>query len=72
MSLQAHKRERPTSSYSLNSAFKHKFDAKPLAMRDISEQEKQVFLASVRKTLPNAVLNITYSPPSEEDAPPPH
>ena len=70
MSLQAHKRERPTSSSSLNSAFKHKFDARPLAMRDISEQEKQVFLASVRKTLPNAVLNITYSPPSEEDVPP--
>ena len=70
MSLQAHKQERPTSSYSLNDTSKQEFDARPLAMRDISEAEKKVCLTSVRKKLPGAVLNITYSPPSEEDVPP--
>ena len=70
MNLQAHKLERPTSSRSLNGSSKQEFDARPLAMRNISKEDKQVFLTSVRRTLPDAVLNITYSPPSEEDVPP--
>ena len=70
MKLQARELERPTSSRSLNGSSKQEFDARPLAMRNISKEEKQVFLTSVRRTLPDAVLNITYSPPSEEDVPP--
>jgi len=63
INLQAHKKEGQ-----LRVALSMVHLSKSL-MRDVSEQEEHFFLASVRKTLPNAVLNITYSPPSEEDAP---
>ena len=71
MKLQAYKLGRPTSSHSLNGTLEQDFDARPLPMRNISEEDKQIFLVSVRKSLPDAVFNITYSPPSGEDVPPP-
>ena len=69
MNLQAHKLGRPTSSHSLNCTLKQEFDVRPLPMRNMSEEGKQIFLPSVCESLPDSVLNITYSPLSEEDVP---
>ena len=70
MNFQAYKLNKSTTQFSLNNISKQEFDARPLSMRDISDEEKHSFLASVRTALPDAVLNITYAPPKEEDVPP--
>mgnify|MGYP001794453532 CR=1 FL=1 len=70
MDIQAHKRQNPNPKFSLNDCTRQDFDPRPASHRDITEKEKQAFLCSVRQHIPEAVTNISFSPPVEEDVPP--
>ena len=50
---------------------KYGLDPRPETQRNVSESEKVLFIDSVRKHLPKAVINCCYLPPLHEDAPPP-
>lgn len=70
MDIQAHKRQNPPPKFSVNNCMWQDFDPRPASHHDISEGDKWAFLSSVHQHVPEAVLNISFSPPVEEDVPP--
>lgn len=71
MNFESHKRGNPTPKFSINGNVKRNFDPRPSIHKDISDMQKEQFLQSVRQLVPDAVINISYKPPVEEDVPPP-
>nr|XP_047128367.1 uncharacterized protein LOC124809022 [Hydra vulgaris] len=48
---------------------KNDFDPRPVEMREITEVEKKQFLLNIKEVLPNAALNIMFTPPPDNDVP---
>lgn len=70
MVFQSHKVVKENPSYAINSKEKQNFDPRPESLRVVTEESKQKFLASLRNINPDAVIHISYAPPTSDDVPP--
>ena len=55
------------SNYFINNMDKGNFDPRSEQYRDITQNAKESLLNNIRKTIPNAVKNISYAPPKCDD-----
>lgn len=69
MTFIKHVADKP-STISRNSEIKHSFDPRPEPDREISADDRTLFLDEVKRVLPNAVLNISHAPSPSDDIPP--
>ena len=69
ISFQAHKRHNPDPKFTLNNGAKQEFDPRPAIHQTTSTTDQAAFLQSVRKEVPDAVINISFAPPREDDIP---
>ena len=69
INFQAHKRHNPDPKFTLNNAAKQEFDPRSAIHQTTSTTDQAAFVQSVRKEVPDAVINISFAPPREDDIP---